>query len=38
MLSNVGNYIQYDRHPKNFYNLDVKTIDQKSPRKRIDRH
>ena len=22
-------YKQYDRHPKNFYNLDIKTIDQK---------
>ena len=30
ILSNVVNYIQYDRNPKNFYDLDVKTKDQKS--------
>ena len=24
ILSNVVNYIQYHRHPKNFYNLDIK--------------
>ena len=29
ILSNMVNYIQYDRHPKNFYNLDIKAIDQK---------
>ena len=25
VLSNIVNYIQYDRHPKNFHNLDIKT-------------
>ena len=30
ILSNVVNYVQYDRHPINFNDLDVKTIDQKS--------
>ena len=30
ILNNVINYIQYDRHPRNFYNLNIKTIDQKS--------
>ena len=33
ILSNVVNYIKYDRHPKNFYNLDIKAIDQKSHKK-----
>ena len=33
MLNNMVNYVQYDRHPKNFYNLDMKAIDQKSHRK-----
>ena len=27
------NYIKYDRYPKNIYNLDIKTIDQKSHKK-----
>ena len=30
ILSNVGNYVQYDRHPKHFYDLDIKTVDQRS--------
>ena len=30
ILSNIVNYMQYDRNPKNFYDIDVKTIDQKS--------
>ena len=45
ILSNIVNYVQYNRHPRNFYDLDVKTIDQKShrknvinSRKRIDRY
>ena len=33
ILSNVVNYIQYNRHPKNFYNLDIKVIDSKSHKK-----
>ena len=33
ILSNAINYIQYDRHARNFYNLDIKTIDQKCHRK-----
>ena len=37
ILSNVVNYIQYDRNPKNFYDLDIKTIDQKNNRKIYDR-
>ena len=31
--SNVVNYVQYDRNPKNFYNLDVKAKDQKNLRR-----
>ena len=27
--SNIVSYVQYDRNPKNFYNLDVKAIDQR---------
>ena len=37
ILSNVINYAQYDRNPKNFYDLDIKAIDQKSHRKMYDR-
>ena len=33
ILSNVVNYMQYDRHPKNFYNLDIKAIYQKNDMK-----
>ena len=33
ILSNIINYIQYDRHPKNDYDLDIKAIDLKSHRK-----
>ena len=29
ILSNVGNYVQYNRHPKNFYNLDIRAVDKK---------
>ena len=44
-LSNIVNDVQYDRHPRNVYDLDDKTIDQKVIRKymrdswkRIDRY
>ena len=30
ILSNIFSYMQYDRNPKNFYDLDIKIIDQKS--------
>ena len=33
ILSNIVNYTQYTRHPKNFYNLDIKAIDPKSCKK-----
>ena len=32
ILSNVVNYVQYDRNLKYFYDLVVKTIDQKNHR------
>ena len=37
ILSHVVKYVQYDINAKNFYNLDVKAIDQKSCRKMYDR-
>ena len=45
ILNNIVNYVQYDRHPRNFYDLDIKTRDQKfigkymiDSWKRIDRY
>ena len=26
ILNNTLNYIQYDKHPKNFHNLDISTV------------
>ena len=28
ILSNVVNYIQYDRHPKNFHNLNISAVNK----------
>ena len=28
ILSNIVNYIQYDRHPKNFHNLNISTVNK----------
>ena len=36
-LVNIVNYVQYDRNPKNVYDLDVKAIDQKNHKKIYDR-
>ena len=33
ILSNVVNYVQYNRHPKIFYNLDIRAVDQKRHKK-----
>ena len=33
ILSNIVNYVQYKRHPKNFCNLDIRAIDQKRHKK-----
>ena len=37
ILSNIGNYVQYDSNPRDFYNLDAKVIEQKNHRKIYDR-
>ena len=37
ILSHVFNYLHYNRHPRNFYSLDVKTIDQESHKKIYDK-
>ena len=37
ILSKVVNYMQYHRNPKNFYELDIKTIDEKNHRKIYER-
>ena len=37
ILINVVNYVQYESNPKNFYDLDVKAIDQKNHKKIYDR-
>ena len=37
ILSNVVNYVQYHRNPRDFYNLDIKVIDQRNHRKIYDR-
>ena len=29
MLSNVVNYIQSDKHPKNFHNLNINTVNRR---------
>ena len=33
ILSNVVNYVQYDRHPKDYYDLDIKAVNLKSHKK-----
>ena len=33
ILSVVVNYIQYDRHPKNYYKLDIRAVDHKGHKK-----
>ena len=34
ILSNVVNYIQHDGHPKKFYNLNIKAVNQKNQKRR----
>ena len=34
ILSNTVNNVQYDRHPRNFYDLEIKAIDYKGQKKR----
>ena len=43
ILSNVVNYIQYDRHPKNFHNLNISAVNKeeykrKSNKEEEERH
>ena len=33
IFSNVVNYVEYGRHPRNLYDLDIKIIDEKSHKK-----
>ena len=33
ILCNEVNYVQYNRHPRNFFDSDIKAIDQKSHKK-----
>ena len=33
ILSKIVNYVQYNRHPKHFYDLDIKAVHQKSHKK-----
>ena len=35
--SNIVNHVQYDRNPKNFYELDITEIEQKNHRKMYDK-
>ena len=37
IVSNVVNYVQYDRNPKNFHELNVKALDQKNHKKIYDK-
>ena len=33
ILSNVVNYIQYDRHPKNFHDLNIRAVNKEKYKK-----
>ena len=33
ILSNVINYVQYNRYPKDFYDLDIRAVDHKRHKK-----
>ena len=35
MLSNVVNYVQYDRHPKNFHNLKIRAVSKEKYKSKI---
>ena len=36
ILSNVVNYIQYDRHPRNFHNLNIRAVDKKKYKRNLN--
>ena len=35
ILSNIVNYIQYDRHPKNFYNLNIRIMNKEKHKRNL---
>ena len=35
MLSNVFVYVQYDRNSRDYYNIEVKALEQKNHRKNV---
>ena len=35
ILSNVVNYIQYDRHSKNFYNLNIRAVNKEKYKRKF---
>ena len=37
IVSNIVNYVQYNWHPKDFYDLDIKAIDQKGHKKIVNK-
>ena len=34
ILSNIANYIQYDTHPKNFYNLNIRAVNKENHKRK----
>ena len=36
ILSNIVNYIQYNRHPKNFHNLNIKALSKEKHKRNSD--
>ena len=37
ILSNIVNYVQYNRNPRDYYSLEVKALEQKNHRNIYDR-
>ena len=37
ILRNIVNYVQYDRNPKHFHQLNIKALDQKKAQKMYDK-
>ena len=36
ILSNIVNYIQYDRHPNNFYNLSIRALNKEKYKRKFN--
>ena len=34
ILSNIVNYIQHNRHPKNFYNLNIRAVNKEKHKRK----